>query len=356
MLPMYTYIPAIRHGVNEQQALETLEDQLSQNSSGQLNPDKIKPLLEIVEDSHTNNIPHYTSAFNEVFVDFPRYLVDRDNKHEDDVADLITRYSNSPVNFHTRNSNHNYTPVVSGHIDPIDHSNFTAYIQDLQSTFDRICVRLFVPIDPYTSAEENGIRDIIDELRDQDAVLVDVVDVDQLSTGIRPNIDFVRGEVNGPDFYIFDLFEPRDEVNYNYGLVMGKYAGVDAVGDFVIEPRFPSDIPDAAFQNIPKRMRQYESDLHAVDTTEDSDHYVNAVETMIANGDIDRNHCAACESIIDEYNNVQNDPGRTDLGAGFVKRMRMNHYTYSILDEEFSDMDSASDAEDFDQNGYDDIV
>lgn len=354
---MYEFVPAIRHGRNEQKALKKLSNQLSQRSgSPQSKLGEIKPLIEIINQNDFNNLAHYTSQYNEVFVDFPRYLTNRDNKHKQDVADLSTSYSGSPVNFHKRNSNHGYTPVISGNLDPVDHSGFPQYIQDLSTDFDKLCVRLFVPADDYTQAEKSEIKAIINELRDGDAVLADVPDVAQLSSKIRPNIDFLKSEIGKQDFYIFDLFEPRTGMNYNYGLVMGKYAGVDGVGDFAIEPRFQQDIPPAAFQNIPKRVRQYESPNHAVSTTEDSDHYVNAVELMIQNGDLDPNHCPACQELYNEYQNVQSDPQRTDLDSGLVKQVRMNHYTYSVLTEEFPDMDAASDAQGFDQSGYNDIM
>ncbi|MDS0259345.1 hypothetical protein NDI56_08070 [Haloarcula sp. S1CR25-12] len=351
---MYQFIPAIRHGVNEQKALNKLSQELSQKS-GQQASNKVKPLLEIVHNDDLNNIAHYTSEFDEVFVDFPRYLVDRENKHKDDVSDIISDYNNDPVKFFSKNSKLDYTPVISGSLDPISYSGFVQYIQSLQSDFNRICVRLFIPINTFTSSEENELKSIISELRDQDAVLADVVDVDQLSTAVRPNIDFIKSEIGNQDFYVFDVFEPRGEVNYNYGLVMGKHANVDGVGDFSIEPRFPNDIPDAAFQNIPKRVRQYDSSSHSVSTTEDSDHYVKAVDMMLKNNNLDINHCPACEKLYNEYQTVKSNSSRKDLDAGFVKQMRMNHYTYSVLAEEFPDMTTAADAASFDRNGYTDI-
>jgi len=353
---MYTFIPAIRHGVNEQKALKSLHQKLSQGSGSQQQADQVKPLIEVIEDDDLNNIPHYTARYDEVFVDFPRYLVDRDNMHSDDVGDLINAYSNDPVTFYRRNSNRDYTPVISGSLDPISHSGFEQYIQDLTADFSRLCVRLFVPVDEYTQAEKDELKNIINATRDEDAILADAPDVAELSDGIRPNIEFIKNQLGQQDFYVFDLFEPRGEVNYNYGLVMGKYADVDGVGDFAIEPRFQQDIPDAAFQHIPKRVRQYESPHHSVSTTEDSDNYVNAVETMIQTGDLDQNHCPACQELYDEFQDVQADPNRKDLDAGFVKQMRMNHYTYSVLNQEFPDMDAAADAKDFDKDGYDDIT
>lgn len=354
---MYAFIPAIRHGINEQKSLQTLYNQLQQGSGGpQQQPDRIKPLIEVTTNGDLNNLAHYTSKYDEVFVDFPRYLVDRDNKHSGDVSDLLNKYSNDPVSFHRRNSSQNYTPVISGSLDPIDHSGFNQYVQDLSSDFDRLCIRLFVPTSGYTQAEKDEITSVINSTRDEDAILADVPDVAELSKNVRPNIEFIKNQLRGQEFYIFDLFEPRDDVNYNYGLVMGKHADVNGVGDFAIEPRFPQEIPDAAFQNIPKRVRQYERSHHSVNTTEDSDNYVNAVETMMQNGDLNQNHCPACQGLYDEYQMVQSDPNRKDLDAGFVKQMRMNHYAFSILNEEFPDMDAAVDAKDFDKDGYDDIT
>jgi hypothetical protein len=354
---MYSFIPAIRHGVNEQKALKRLHQHLNQGPGNpQQQPNRVKPLVEIIEDDDLNNLAHYTNRYDEVLVDFPRYLVDRENMHSDDVGDLINEYSNDPVTFHSRNSSKDCTPVISGSLDPINHANFKQYIQDLSTDFSRLCIRLFVPIRKYNQVERGELKDIISETRDDDAILADVPDVADLSDGVRPNIEFIKDQLDHQDFYVFDLFEPRGEVNYNYGLVMGKYADVDGVGDFAIEPRFQQDIPDAAFQHIPKRVRQYESPNHSVSTTEDSDNYVNAVETMIQNGDLDPNHCPACRELHDEYQNVQADPNRKDLDAGFVKQKRMNHYTYSVLNEEFPDMTAATDAKDFDQEGYDDIT
>lgn len=354
---MYAFVPAIRHGVNEQKALKSLYNQLSQGSGGsQQQPDHVKPLIEVIEEDDLNNLPHYATRYDEVLVDFPRYLVDRDNMHSDDVGDLINTYSNDPVTFHRQNSTRDYTPVISGSLDPISHTDFEQYIQSLSADFSRLGIRLFVPVKEYTPAEKDKISDIINTTRNDDAVLADVPDVAGLSDGIRPNIEFIKNQLGKQDFYVFDIFEPRGEVNYNYGLVMGKYADVDGVGDFAIEPRFPQDIPDAAFQHIPKRVRQYESSHHSVSTTEDSDSYVNAVETMIQNGDLDQNHCPACKELYDKFQDVQADPSRKDLDAGFVKQMRMNHYIYSVLDEEFPNMDAAADAESFDKDGYDDIT
>jgi hypothetical protein len=354
---MYDFVPAIRHGPNEQEALQTLSDQLSRrNASSQQQPDRVKPLLEITDRDDLNNLLHYTSKYDEVFVDFPRYLSDRDNMYQDDVTDLIADFSNDPVTFHQRNSTGNYTPIISGTVDPVDHTVHQPAIQSLAPDFDRLCVRLFVPTDEYTPAEKSEIRDIIDESRSNDVILADTPDVAQLSTGLRPNIEFIQNEIGQQDFYIFDLFEPRGEINYNYGLVMGKHADVDGVGDYILEPRFPTDIPAAAFQNIPKRVRQYESTTHSVNTTEDTDYYVNAIENMVRNGDLDSNHCPACEELYNEYQMVNSTADRTDIGAGFAKQMRINHYMYSVLSEEFSAMDAASGANDFDNTGYGDIT
>ncbi|WP_147465011.1 hypothetical protein [Halococcus sp. IIIV-5B] len=354
---MYDYIPGIRHGTNEQQALEALSNQLSQaGGSQQQHSDRVKPLLEIVTKSDLNMVSRYVRNFSEVFVDFPRYLSYRDNKYRDDVDSLIRNFWNDPVTFHQLNSGMSYTPTLSGTIDPIDLSNYKAMIQTLHSYFNRICIRLFIPINTYSSSQENTIREILNELGTNDAVLADALNVDNLSTGLMPNIEFISNEMGAQDFYVFNLFEPRDGVNYNYGPVIGKHAGVDGVGDYVLERRFPSDIPPGAFPNIPKRVRQYESTSHSLDTTEDPDYYVNAIGSMVRSGNLNPNHCQACQDLYDEFQMVTSTANRIDLDAGFVKRMRMNHYMYSVLNDEFPNMDAASSASNFDSRGYNEIT
>ncbi|WP_311173829.1 hypothetical protein [Halobellus ordinarius] len=137
---------------------------------------------------------------------------------------------------------------------------------------------------------------------------------------------------------------------------MAKHTDVDGVGDFIIERRFAQDIPGAAFQNIPRRIQQYQDSQHTVNTWEDPDHYVSALETMVKNNELNANHCPFCKSLYEEYQRVRADPDRTDLYAGFVKQMRMNHYMYSVLQDEFPSMASASDAKQFDPQGYTEIT
>ena len=356
---MYTFVPAIRHGQNEEKAFKKFYDELDgADEDLEAGVEDIKPLVEIVSDDDIENIGKYTRRFDEVFVDLPRYLTNRDNEHKENIEDLLSEYSSDIVDFYIDNQEIDFTPIVSGEIDPIDHSSYSQMIQGLKSEFDRICVRLFIPVDEFSSAQEREIENILELLRENDAVILDVVDIRELDRGIRPNIETITEMTEDRDIYIFDLFEPRGEVNYNYGLVMTKHTEADGVGDFVIEPRFANydDIPDVAFQNIPRRIHQYEHTDHTVTTKQDSDKYLQAVEEMLNQNILEPNHCPFCEALVDEYRTVKSDPDRKDLGAGFVKQMRMNHYMYSVLANEFEDMASAMDAEGFDEDGFEDII
>lgn len=352
---MDTYQPIIRHGMNEQKSLESIHNNFVRGGNSN-RVSQIEPFIEIIDDNYMNNIPDYASKYHEVFVDLPRYLIDRDNKHNDDVTQLASSYSNNPSRFHLQQSNQNYTPVISGTLDPIAHSDFDQFIQNLSSDFDRLATRFFVPIDKYTNQQKQEIRDALQELRAVDRVIADVPDVDNLSNGVRPNIEFLKQEISGQELFVSDIFEPRNGVNYNYSLVMAKYIDADGICDFTLEPRFPQDIPPEAFANIPKRIHHYKTQNHGTTTTEDSDHYVNVVEKMLQNGDLDPAHCPACDDLHDEYQTVRTSSSRTDIGTNFVKQKRINHYVYSLLDDEFRDMASATDAQSFDPNGYADII
>lgn len=352
---MQDYIPILRHGQNEQKVMEKIESDLANTTKTWADQSLIKPLLEIVDDDHLNSISSYSGVYEEVLVDFPRYLQARDNKHQQQVNKLISDCGGDPVRFFNNIQAGNFTPVLSGELDPIDYPTYKANLDRLQSEFERVGARLFVPVDKYSDKDKTTVKSIIDSLREQDLLMVDVVDIRNIDQGIRSNLEYIESLDNNSKKYILDLFEPREDINYNYSLVMSKYLDFDGFGDFCLEPRFPDDIPPAAFVNIPKRVRQYKSNSHSVSTYEDPDRYLQVIKQMISRGTLDPNHCPFCHRLHDRYQNVSSNPNRKDLDNSFVKRARMGHYQFSLLQNEITDLDAASDAQDFDANGYDDI-
>ncbi len=354
---MFDYVPILRHGRNEQEAMETLSSELSSASGDpHLDADTVRPLLEIIDEDDFNSLSSYTGSYDEVFVDFPRYLTDRDNQNEESVRDLISDYGDDPVRFFNAHAGKAFTPVVSGYIDPIDLTTYVSDIKRIQREFERIGVRIFIPVDEFSDLLEDRVESILGELRPTDAVMMDVVDIRDISKGIRSNLEFIISRIGDKDIYLLDLFEPRGDYNYNYSLVMSKDLGATGFGDFVLEPRFQEDIPPAAFQNIPRRIRQYQSSAHAVSTWEDPNHYMPVVEQMLSRGELDPDHCPFCQELKNEYDKVKSTSERTDLGTSFVKRMRMGHYQFAVLQDELPDLDAAGSADDFDSSGYADIT
>lgn len=353
---MQNYIPILRHGRNEQKVMGTLNSSLTGSSESWADSTLIKPLIEVVEKSHINSVPSYSKKYDEVFVDLPEYLLDRENKHQSSVDGLLSKYGGDRSEFFDDIAGDDFVPVVSDRLDPIDYKNIKTKVKALKPNFDRIAVRLFIPVDRFDDKQESLITSIVDVLRPEDVILADVVDVRDIEKGIKSNLEFLTGICGENEAYVIDLFEPRDDLNYNYSLVMAKDVGTEGFGDYCLEPRFQDDIPDAAFVNIHKKVRQYKSDRHAVSEYDDPDHYVPVVEEMINRGAINPDHCRFCEELVENYREVESDPERTDLHNGFVKRARMGHYQVSLLKDEIPDLDAASDAEEFDSKGYEDIT
>lgn len=335
---MPSYIPIVRSGPVEQDALSEFWNSFSrfESESGH----SLSPLLELVDLDKLEDIDDYASIGERQFIDIPTYLLERITKHSDDIEELVEEYEDS-VTFFQEEEIGEFIPVVStDSTDVIEYETLREDYQNLQNDYETIALRPFVGGPELDEVQRDSITELVEEVRPDDVVLLDIVDVAGFEGSLYANLDFITDLTTDYETYTLNAFQPRQGGRaHNYGPVLADDLRVDGFGDFVLEPRFP---PSGGQPTETRIIRHYGPDQFELEifTSEDGG-YEEALAQLRGSDYWDASHCQFCREANSDWNE----------GHRFWKRIRMGHYIHSIYIDTLQQMDEHS-GEDLDMDGY----
>lgn len=332
---MTDYIPIVRHGINEKKVFNEFDDSLLSNP----NLSSVLPVMEIIDEDDFNAIDDYREFSNELMIDLPRYLIPRDNKLNDEV-EITTNNYRSVVDFYTQNIPNGDVPVVSGDAEaPIDYSQLRSIYDDLKTEFNKLAVRIFVGLRQFDNQQENDVRELLENLRDEDVILLDLIDTGGFDSDAYRNAELIVDWSDGQDTFILNAFR-YDESNHNYGPVAAKELDIEGFGDFGINQRFPQEMN---FRPPTQYIRMFDTDTMELRNF-GGDGYNDAYQQLQNSSYFDPDHCEFCRQ-------ADEDP---NWGPNFWKRVRLGHYVSEVLEETLDRVETQP-SRNLDQHGYDQI-
>lgn len=342
---MTKYIPIVRPGPNELDALNRFSGGLARFSEGQTWDTELFPILEPVSNGDEDDFDEYYEVSSRLMVDFPRYLSTRSTKF-DDLEDFLSDYNDEPIEFFDENSSEIDVPIASqSTTDLLDYGELVGVFTDLQDGYSSAGVRIFVDGAKLTDEQLRDLDNIAEELRPSDYVLMDVIQIGGWEGRLKENLRTIRGKApESTETFVLNAFQPRqsDEA-HNYGPVVTSELSLDGFGDFVLESRFP---PGGGGANDPDRIiRHYDEEGFEIQNFR-ADSYGEAYLALQDSDYFDPEHCVFCGTM--------GDAARRTEGHNFWKVNRMGHYIQSILDDTLEMMEDY-DAEDLDMDGYEDL-
>lgn len=342
---MPTYIPIVRPGPNEKDALNRFSGGLGRFSEIETWDAELFPMLEPVSRDDEDEFSEYTDVANRLMVDFPRYLSTRSTKF-DELDDFLSNYDEDPNEFFEENADQIDVPVASQSTpDLLDYGELLPILADLQDDYSSVGVRMFVDGAELTDEQLSDLDNIAEQLRPPDNVLMDVIQIGGWEGRLKENLKTIRDKTPvSTQTFVLNAFEPRvSDVAHNYGPVVSSDLSLDGFGDFVLEARYP---PSGGGADDPDRIiRHYDEYGFEVENFR-ADSYDDAYEALEDSDYFDPDHCNFCRAM--------GDPVRRTEGHNFWKVNRMGHYIHSILDE-ILEMIEEHDAEDLDMDGHDDL-
>ncbi|WP_207590494.1 hypothetical protein [Halomontanus rarus] len=333
----YSYIPVIRHGYNEQRVVEEFEDYSSENEL-EYNG-KILPILELTDTDDVNELESYRASFEKILVEYPFHLQDSENKYSNDVKSLFSPYSGLD-DFYDDVLESGDVPVVSGSAQrPVDYGNHRSRYLRINSDYPEVAVRLFIRLVELDRHQKEDIRELIDTLREDDLILLDLVDVAGMDTTAYENLEWVMNQIEDQDAYILNAFKYTDS-NHNYGPIASQSLGANGFGDYVINMRFPQEMNFAPSVSY---IRLYDSETHEI-MNYGGANYEEALESVLDSGDWNPSDSPFVEKAFRDPN----------LDPSTWKRVRMGHYMWSVVDDTLDRMETET-GRDLDERGYSDI-
>jgi hypothetical protein len=341
------YIPILRLG--------TIEAKLLQN---EINGQPVFPLLEVtntkvLQKSAGEIARHFKGEY---MVDLPMYLLYTMNKYTSEIDEIInsiprdasTSAFSTQTRFYVANRNWIKIPVASAEEDmSVSYDNVLITYNELKAYFPKIAVRLFVSHIQLTQVQKAKLKVILDNLREGDIILLDVIGFEGIEQPVLINIQEIIKMAAKNKIYLlnaFDIRTNRGEV-HNYSPVLAKSFKFAGFGDFVTSYRYE---PTGGMPGV-KIIRYYIGDVnnklvHFVDAT------YTAAFNQVKNSNYwkqaaARNHnqrCLGCTS--------------TNKGANdspiFWKKFRILHYIFSILHDTLPRVVKDKNPQDTDPDGF----
>lgn len=356
------YIPIFR--------LKSVENTLLSNEIN--NTENLTPLLEITDnETFEESISNLCKKFNKIMVELPLYLSTRPNKHQSGVLDIINEYEStegdSQVAFYKdyqKDKKMNllkedyldlgFTPVISTIPSNTTYSDFLKKYNDLKDSFNEIAFRLFVYSTEITDAQKENIQNIVNSIRDTDFILLDVLGFENVEVRTRNNLEEIIKLFDKNEIYILNAFDYDGGKNtHNYSPLLSKELKTTGFGDFATIPRIEAGGGGGA-QTKKIRFYNYNTNnlMHFIHETS----FQGAIPQLEQSEywkelkDDEENHlaiCSYCNSIEQKtYNYSQS----------WWKKYRIMHYINSIMNHTIPNMSKYDNSEDFDPDGYNDIV
>ncbi|QIB73533.1 hypothetical protein G3I44_04090 [Halogeometricum borinquense] len=288
-----------------------------------------KPIIEVVDQDI--NIEGWQGQFEQSFIEFPRYLNERSTRYDKGGLNaLMERYNASPVQYYTAHKSKIEIPVIaSPSIRPPAYKAILDFHRELQDQFNRLAVRLFVPAGTLTAKQEQNLDAILEELRSEDFLLLDIVDSADFSKHLYERVQSIIDRADNQETYVLNAFEPQDGQRHNLGPVLTQRFDLDGFGDFVTDPRFPSGGGSSEEQS--SIIRQYSQGRYEVREYK-KETYPEAFKELLSEDEFDPDHCEFCSLMVEE---------ESDWATQW-KIYRMGHYIHTILEETLPKVETES--------------
>lgn len=336
---MYQYIPIVRPNEFTWESVGQLSQRggLIEYFPAQVETDPVIPLLEILSQDQLSIPERYSNRFSKILVDTPLYHGDNEfsSAATDDTAD-----------FHNENTNCSDIPVMSHNVDlsgeVMDYSALVDGLDELSNDFGSIAVRIMLPSIELTERQESQLGGMVEGMKDEDVVLIDVLDVEAGIGQVYRNIQSISEEFNEQQIFLLNAFDPnnRAELAHNYGPVISRMLELAGYGDYMLERR---EMPDGSPMTQNRVIRYYDSDeFKRVRIVGEG--YDGAASELIDTAYVSASHCSYCRRFLQTANH----------NRASCKEFQMGHYVQSMRDH-LIEMGSYP-PEDLDMDGYNNLT
>lgn len=334
---MVSYIPIIRPGPVELNALSEFWSGLTRFAAG--SDHSFSPLIEIIDEEGLSDLDKYLGFGDLLLVDYPLYLQERRTKFSGGLGNLEKEYENS-VDFFQEEIDQAVPVVSTDSIDLIEYDTILSDFNSLREEFDRIALRPFVGGPELDTEQKSSLRNLINEIRSNDLILLDVVDVAGFEGSLYENIVFINDLISNNDTFVLNAFEPRQRGHaHNHGPILTEDLNLDGFGDFVLEPRYPPAGGQPTDTRIIRHYSPNEFELEIFISEEGG--YEEAFEQLKSSDYWNSEHCQYCQEASTDWNESHR----------FWKKIRMGHYLHSSFLDTLQEMDEHT-GQDLDMDGY----
>lgn len=317
------YIPILRPRRNERQVIQSFGG----FSRFQATEDahSLRPLVEVGSDDDLNRLAPFKDAGDEVLVDLPGYLTERETKYTEAINETIEDYG-SREEFFRSNSSDIDIPVISTYAEsPVQYGIHKSMHLALQGTFPKLTHRLMVRASNsgFTQNQQTTLKEVADLVRpESDTLLFDIVDVGYQEDGtLDKNLQFLMETFSQIKTGILNVFDAPEGQPRNITPELADRFGCESFGDFAIDRRYP---PKNGGPPPRVYLRHYYPNHAYVEEFEGSD-YDEAANELVRWSDYETDHCNYCRRASSAV-----EQGQTG-NANLWKRIRMGHYIESVL-------------------------
>jgi len=319
------------------------------------------PLLEVIEPRNfLRALKSAKSDFgNNFMVELPLYLSGTDNKYRAGVSQLIayfqTKDKSAQTNFYIKYKDIIPIPVISApERGPSgQYSEMASRFQEIKDHFERVAFRMFIFHYDLTEQEKNQIKIILDLMRGDDLLLLDVVQFEGLQSGVVKNlseiVEIKSNKGNKNKVFVLNAFDIRDIrcETHNYGPLLCKKMNLDGLGDFATMRR----VEPLGGGGSPTRIIRYYDpwNYKLVPFVSTSGGYTDALTRLKTSGEwaraVSEGHVRKCKACKEAEVTRSRD-------HRFWKRFRILHHVKSMVADTITMMGKCSNPDDLDMDGY----
>jgi hypothetical protein len=325
----------------------------------------IFPLLEIVDSGMINKLEKLKERFeNGIMVDLPLYLLDNENKYFGGVMQLLegldgSDKSSKQVNFFKDKKNKEMVdiPVVSSEsIRLLSYKNLVDGFKKLKDDYKKIAFRIFVRPVEISSTEFKYLEELVKLLRENDIILLDVVEFDsvepQVLTNLQKIVDVIQENKKTNTFILnaFDVTGDWKRNSHHYAPLLVKITNVGGgFGDFATIPRSEDAGGSYTKTSIIRFFSPWDIKLvHFMSDKSFFDAKRQLKKSKLWQTSIDEGHFSLCDSC------KEIDKKDTEWKT-YWKFFRINHHINCMISNMMSCFETYNNPQDFDMEGYNNI-
>src|SRR3989338_3026976 len=344
------YIPILRFKQVELSILQSMR------------PTDLFPLLEIVDKKTFGSIGKVIDKFRgEIMVELPLYLTGRENKHFGNVMGILGEIDEdtNPLRqaaFYKKHSDKAFIPVVSpSSTELLSYKDLLDGFSAIKNTFSRVAIRVFVTHTEISQSNFNHIKNLLNNLREDDIVLLDVVQFDGVEAETLKNLHTLNTIIPQSlkdKTFVLNEFSPTSEWRvdvHHYAPLLTKMMNLSGFGDFATIPRYESAGGGSSTTSIIRYFSPSDSNLvhfMSPDSFREASKKLKSSKiwaTSISDGHV--GSCPACKEV-----SQKDTEWRT-----FWKVFRIKHHIFSVMTTIIQNMQKYSNPQDLDIYGYDNI-